>query len=134
MAQARLSFTVTEQDTARALGSGDVEVLATPRLLAWCEAATCVVASEVIGDAEPVVGTVAGPGSAGPGSPRTSVGTRVALDHLAASAVGQRVHVEAVLTEHRERVLDFSVSATDDSGRLLATGEVRRAIVPRDRF
>ncbi len=68
MTQVRLSFTVTEQDTARALGSGDVEVLATPRLLAWCEAATCVVASEVIADAEPVVGTVAGPGSAEPGS------------------------------------------------------------------
>ena len=37
---ATLTFDVTDEDTARALGSGDVEVLATPRLLAWCEATT----------------------------------------------------------------------------------------------
>ncbi len=38
---ATLSFTVTDDDTAAALGSGSLPVLATPRLLAWCEAATC---------------------------------------------------------------------------------------------
>lgn len=32
--------TVTENDTATMLGSGDVPVLATPRLIAWMEAAT----------------------------------------------------------------------------------------------
>ena len=33
--------TVTGADTARAVGSGDLDVLGTPVLLAWCEAATC---------------------------------------------------------------------------------------------
>jgi predicted thioesterase len=33
-------FEVTDADTATALGSGDVPVLATPRLIAWMEAAT----------------------------------------------------------------------------------------------
>ena len=39
--EASLSFTVTDDDTAAALGSGSLAVLGTPRLLAWCEAATC---------------------------------------------------------------------------------------------
>ena len=35
------TFTVTEDDTAVAVGSGSLPVLGTPRLLAWCEAVTC---------------------------------------------------------------------------------------------
>ena len=38
---ATLNFTVTDDDTAVAVGSGSLPVLGTPRLLAWCEAATC---------------------------------------------------------------------------------------------
>lgn len=118
MPEANLTFEVTDQDTAAALGSGDVAVLATPRLLAWCEAATCVAVESLIEDR----------------ADRTSVGTRVALDHLAATPVGDRVHVHAVVAGTDGRRVDLIVSATDDAGRLLATGEVRRAIVARDRF
>ena len=71
--EAALTFTVTDSDTAAAVGSGSLPVLGTPRLLAWCEAATCAALE----------------GSLPPGG--TSVGTRVALDHLAASPVGQQV-------------------------------------------
>ena len=39
--EATLGFTVTDGDTAAAVGSGSLPVLGTPRLLAWCEAATC---------------------------------------------------------------------------------------------
>ena len=38
---ATLTFTVTDDDTAAAVGSGSLPVLGTPRLLAWLEAATC---------------------------------------------------------------------------------------------
>ena len=41
--QTTLTFTVGPDDTARAVGSGSLEVLGTPRLLAWLEAATCAV-------------------------------------------------------------------------------------------
>ncbi len=118
MPEANLTFVVTDQDTAAALGSGDVAVLATPRLLAWCEAATCVAVASLIEDPEL----------------RTSVGTRVALDHLVATPVGERVHVHAVVADSDGRRIDLIVSATDDAGRLLATGEVRRAVVVRERF
>jgi predicted thioesterase len=90
-------------------------VLGTPRLLAWCEAATCAV--EV-------------PGADG----RTSVGTRVRLDHLAASAVGASVRVTATLESQDGRLLRFAVRAQDDAERLLATGEITRVLVDPERF
>src|SRR5215217_4788667 len=62
---------VSEADTAIAVGSGSLPVLGTPVLLAWCEAATCAALDL-------------------PGG-QTSVGTRVALEHLAASPVGASV-------------------------------------------
>jgi predicted thioesterase len=109
-----LSFTVTEADTAQSLGSGDLPVLATPRLLAWCEAATCV--------------------AAGPLGSGTSVGTRVSLEHLLASGIGAEVTVTVSLEQQDGRLLQFSVAAHDGAGRLLATGEVRRVVVDRERF
>jgi predicted thioesterase len=113
---ATLAFDVTERDTAVALGSGDVAVLATPRLLAWCEAATCA--------------AVAGRLETG----RTSVGTQVRLEHLLATGVGSRIDVTATLRHADDRVLRFAVSAVDGTGRTVATGEVTRVVVDRARF
>jgi predicted thioesterase len=118
MPSASLSFPVTEADTAQALGSGDLPVLATPRLLAWCEAATCAVAAALDG------GIGAG----------TSVGTRVSLEHVLSTGVGGVVTVTADLDQQDGRLLQFSVVAHDAAGRLLATGEVRRVVVDRARF
>ncbi|WP_370249522.1 thioesterase family protein [Nocardioides sp.] len=113
---ATLGFTVTDADTAAAVGSGTLPVLGTPRLLAWCEAATCAAL-------EPTLS---------PGS--TSVGTRVALDHQAPSPVGARVEVSATTTDIDGRLHLFSVVARHDDGRVVATGEVRRVVVDAERF
>ena len=86
-AAARLVFDVTVEDTARALGSGDIDVLATPRLLAWCEAATCAAAT---GDDAASVGAPVGPQV-------TSVGTWVRMEHLLPTAIGGQVVVQARL-------------------------------------
>ncbi|MDQ6686816.1 MAG: thioesterase [Actinomycetota bacterium] len=110
------SFTVTEDDTASALGSGDLPVLATPRLLAWCEAVTCRAIQDSL-----VVGS-------------TSVGTRISLEHLVASSVGAQVAVTASVAHVDGRSVRFEVRATDELGRLVATGEVTRAMVTTDRF
>jgi predicted thioesterase len=117
-----LTFTVTAEDTARAVGSGALEVLGTPRLLAWCEAATCAAA-------EPLLG-----GGQGQEQGRTTVGTRVELEHRSASAVGSVVHVVADLVHADGRLLRFSVAASDDDGRLLATGQITRVVVDAERF
>jgi fluoroacetyl-CoA thioesterase len=114
MDSASVTHTVTQDDTAAALGSGDLEVLATPRVLAWCEQATCAAL-----ELEPA---------------RTSVGTRVDLEHLAASPVGAVVTATATIVHTDGRLVRFRVAAHDADGTLLATGEVRRVIVERERF
>src|SRR5215471_1854701 len=87
--RATVRHVVTEADTAIQAGSGDVPVLATPRLLALAEAA-CVAALESHLD-----------------DGMTSVGTRVALEHRRASPVGTEIEVEAELTELARRRLVF---------------------------
>jgi predicted thioesterase len=118
---ATLTFTVGEADTAEALGSGSLPVLATPRLLAWCEAATCA-----------AIGPALGEGA-------TSVGTRVSLEHLAASPVGAVVEVTATAAYVDGRLHRFTVAAREgeadgSAGRVLAGGEVTRVVVDAERF
>ena len=112
-----LRFTVTDGDTAAALGSGSLPVLATPRLLAWCEAATCAAIEGLLGEGE------------------TSVGTRVSLEHLAASPVGAEVEVTASSAYVDGRLHRFTVAArhTGD-GKVVGSGEVTRVVVDAERF
>lgn len=112
-----LQFTVTDDDTAVALGSGSLAVLATPRLLAWCEAATCAAIAEGLGDGE------------------TSVGTRVTLEHTRASRVGARLEVSATEVHHDGRLHRFAVLAREaGAGPVVGTGEVTRVVVDAERF
>lgn len=115
-ASVELTFTVDEGDTAAALGSGSLAVLATPRLLAWMEAATCA-------SLEPLIS-----------SERTSVGTRVDLQHSAASPVGATVIVSADPAYADGRLHRLRVSARHTDGKIVATGEITRVIVDTDRF
>jgi predicted thioesterase len=109
--------TVAEADTAIALGSGDVPVLATPRVVAWAEAACVAALAESATDAE-----------------STTVGTSVHLDHVGACGVGSVVRVRAELTAYEGRVLHFAVAVDDPSGRVLAKGRLTRVMVYRGRF
>ncbi len=106
---------VGEADTASAFGSGDVEVLGTPRVIALCEQASVAALSGVLDDKV------------------TTVGMRVQLDHMQPTRVGVEVVAEAVLEKVEGRRLTFHVSASDPAG-LVATGRVTRVIVDRDRF
>lgn len=109
-----ISHTVGAEHTARSVGSGDLDVLGTPVLLAWCEEATCAALAL---DAD-----------------QTSVGTRVEIEHLAASPVGATITATADIVARDGRMVTFRVSAVDDVGTLVGHGEVRRVVVDRDRF
>lgn len=112
-----LTFVVTDADTAEALGSGSLPVLGTPRLLAWCEAATCAAIEAALEPGE------------------TSVGTRVELEHTRASRVGVHLEVTATPVHHDGRLHRFSVVARESSsGRVVGTGQVTRIVVDAERF
>lgn len=112
-----MRYEVTDADTAAAVGSGDVPVLATPRLIAWMEAATVEAASPFTE----------------PG--QTTVGTAVRIEHRRASATGSTVDVTAETPAAPDgRRLTFAVLAVDQSGEVVAVGQIDRAIVDRDRF
>src|ERR1700693_6167244 len=101
-------------DTAQHVGSGDVPVLATPQLLALAEAATVTAIRDALT----------------PG--RTSVGTRVYLEHKAPSPGGMQVTIAAELASVDGRRLVFDVTATDARGTVVAMGTIERAIVDRE--
>ncbi len=112
---ASITLKVCEGDTALAMESGDVPVLATPRLVALVEKASIAALG----------------GQLGPD--KTSVGYEVQLAHLSPTPVGSEVTAEATLEGVEGRRLTFRVSVTDARG-LVAAGRVTRVVVDRDRF
>lgn len=112
---AEVTLTVGEADTAVALGSGDVAVLGTPRLVALCEEATVAAVGPALEEGE------------------TSVGTEVVFEHLLATTVGAEVRATARLVGVERRRLRFTVGVREGD-RLVARGTITRAVVQRDRF
>jgi predicted thioesterase len=112
---AAVELVVAEPDTSIALGSGDVPVLGTPRLLALAEEATVAALA----------------GALDPGS--TTVGHRVALEHRTATPVGGTVRAEAVLIGVDGRNLTFRVTVSDSNGPV-GEATITRVVVDRARF
>ena len=112
---ATASMTVSHADTAVAFRSGDVPVLATPRVVSLAEEASVHAIAGALGEGQ------------------TTVGYRVQLAHLAPTAVGGRVDAEATLETVESRRLTFRVSVNDGRG-LVAAGRITRVVVERSRF
>jgi fluoroacetyl-CoA thioesterase len=117
--RASVRAAVTEADTAEAMGSGDVPVLATPRLLALAEAATCAAVAPHLADGF------------------TTVGTSASVEHRKASPLGAEIVVEAELTEVDGRRLVFGFiarTADADEDVVVGAGTVERVVLDRARF
>jgi len=117
--RASVQATVTEADTAEAMGSGDVPVLATPRLLALAEAASSAAVAPQLADGF------------------TTVGTSASVEHRRASPLGAEVVVEAELTEVDGRRLVFGfIARAQNTGEdvVVGAGTVERVILDRERF
>lgn len=111
----KTTLRVTPDDTAMALGSGDVEVLATPRLVALCEQAAVQSLEGQLPDGD------------------TSVGLAVDIKHLAPTPIGGEVQAEARLDSVDGRKLTFTLKVVQDENEV-ARGRHVRVIVNREQF
>ena len=91
---------VSTQDTAKVHGSGTLDVLATPRMIALVEETAW---KSIAGHLEPGMG---------------SVGTRVDVRHLVATPVGMKVWCETVVSEVEGRKLSFRAEVYDETGKI----------------
>ncbi len=112
----KFQHTVTADDTAAAVGSGDLDVLATPSLVLWCEVAAFQVCAQSV-DPD-----------------HTTVGTTITIDHVKGSPVGAEITVHCAEPINDGRRLVCHVIVKDAEGEQIATGEVHRAVVDPDRF
>ena len=117
--RASVAAEVGEADTAASLGSGDLPVLGTPRLLALAEAACVAAVAPHLADGQ------------------TTVGAAVSLEHKRPSLIGSTVEVQAELSEIDDRKLFFvfvayGPGAGDEA--VIGAGTVQRVLVDRERF
>lgn len=106
---------VTNADTAVELGSGDVAVLGTPRLVSLLEAAAVAAVGQTLER-----GT-------------TTVGVRVDIRHTAPTPVGAVVRAEARIVQTSGKRIAFDVVATCRDQEI-ARGHHTRVVVDRDAF
>lgn len=110
-----LRMVVTSENTALYIGSGDLEVLATPAMLAAMENAA--------------MSAVAGALPEG----STTVGSEISVAHIRPSFIGTTIIVTAALTAVDNRKLTFTVEAADSEG-VIGKGTHIRYVVDRVRF
>lgn len=106
---------VAPEDTAIAQGSGQLKVLATPRLVALMENAAMLTVAPSLSPEE------------------TTVGGQISITHLAPSAVGTEIAATAVLEKVEGRKLTFSVAAKEGD-KLIGEGTHIRFIVNKEKF
>ena len=112
---ARSTTTVAAGNTAAAMGSGDLQVFATPAMVALMEhAAMTAVAAELPEGA-------------------TTVGAEMNVSHIKPSGLGTEITATAVLTAVEGRKLTFNVGARDAEG-MIGEGVHVRYVVDRERF
>ena len=113
MATARVI--VDESNTAKAVGSGNLEVFATPMMIALMERAVC----------ECLAGCLE------PG--QTSVGIQINVAHTSASPLGVEITATATIESVSGRKIEFNVVASDGTGEI-GSGKHTRMIVDENKF
>lgn len=105
--EGHVSFVVGKAHTARTMGSGQRDELATPALVAFFEAAAQKAVAPCLGEGE------------------QTVGVHLALSHTAATPVGMAVSVCARLVSVKGRELVFQLSAKDEVEEIASGGHTR---------
>ena len=108
-------YTVAEENLACAMHSGSLPVLATPWVINLFESTAADLAQTCLPEGE------------------TTVGYKIAAEHLAPSLTGAKVKIDAEMTGHEGRSFRFTLEAHDESG-LIATATHERVTVQAERF
>lgn len=108
---------VTEESTAKSLGSGAMHVFGTPWMIAMMENAAFILMQQGLPEG------------------KSSVGTRLVIDHVSPSPVGMPVRAKAefVSLSPNGKIADFKVTAYDEAG-LIGEGTHQRAYIDVARF
>lgn len=106
---------VSEVNSALTMGSGDLEVFATPAMVALMENAAMKAVAEELPEGS------------------TTVGAMMDTTHIKPSAMGETISATATLKEVEGRKLTFSVTAGDSKG-VIGEGMHVRYIVDRVKF
>ena len=114
-AKGRAEMTVTPDKTAAAIGSGSVEVFATPWMVAMMELSACNALAPYY--------------DAG----QSSVGTKLDVSHDAATPVGMQVCAEAEVLEVDRRRIVLKVTAWDEAG-VIGQGTHERFLINAEKF
>lgn len=109
------TLVVEDKHLAATVGSGDLEVLATPMMMALMENAAMLAVKDALEEG------------------MTTVGGHIASSHLKPTAKGKTVSATAVLTAIEGRKLTFKITAEDENG-IIGEGEHLRFIVDRKKF
>ncbi len=109
------SIEVSRECLAKTVGSGDLEVFATPMMIALMENAAAECLSEFLDEGE------------------TSVGTYVGVDHISATPLGMEVFAKAEIKASNGREVEFSVEAFDEKGKI-GGGTHKRFVVLAEKF
>lgn len=111
--QGQAQTTVSELNTAKAMGSGTLEVFATPAMVALMEQASVNALNLPSG--------------------QSSVGTSLSIMHTAATPIGSKVYATAKLIEIDRRRLIFSVEVRDEVGQI-GSGRHERVVIDVESF
>ena len=106
---------VTDSNTAKAVGSGSLDVFATPMMVALMEAAACNCLADALKDGQ------------------SSVGTQISVDHTAASPLGAEITATATVTGVDGRKITFNLSASDNKNEI-GKGIHTRYVIDIERF
>ncbi len=113
--EGRCEERVEQSLTAASIGSGMVDVYATPMMIALMERTCSESVMPYLNEGE------------------TTVGTHIDVSHTSATPVGMTVRCKSELIEIDGRSLTFSVAAYDEAG-VIGEGRHERFIVHRDKF
>jgi len=106
---------VCKENCASLMGSGTLDVFATPAVVAYMEMAACYAVNGLLEEG------------------LSTVGTRIDIAHIKASPIGETITATATLKEIDGRRLVFDVTARDSKGEI-ANGTHERFIIKVDKF